>query len=307
MRETSDSPQSALSAGGLNLTIVGTGAMACLFGAHLASVARVTLTGAWDQGIAALRTSGIHVEDSAAPGPAHVTAVPWGEATEPADLALILVKTWQTGEVARHLERLLAPGGAALTLQNGLGNLEALGPRACLGVTYQGATLLGPGRVQPGGTGPTWIAGPEWIVQLFRRAGMEAERADPAHLDGMLWGKLVVNCAINPLTALLRIRNGELLGNTEARVILRRAALECASLARARGIALPFQDPFAHVCEVARQTSANRSSMLQDVLRGAPTECDAINGAVVHWGERLNLATPVNEVLYRLVRAAVSL
>jgi len=308
MRETTASHPSGLSPqdSGLNLTIVGTGAMACLFGAHLAAVAKVTLTGAWEQGIAALRTSGILVEDSAAPRSVRVTAVPWGAATEPADLALILVKAWQTGEVAGHLERLLTPGGMALTLQNGLGNLEALGPRACLGVTYQGATLLGPGHVQPGGTGSTWIAGPEWIVQLFRRAGMAAERGDPAHLDGLLWGKLVVNCAINPLTALLRIRNGELLDSPDAMVLLRRAALECASLARAQGIALPFPDPFAKVCEVARQTAANRSSMLQDVLRGAPTECDAINGAVLRWGERLDLLTPVNEVLYRLVRASVS-
>jgi 2-dehydropantoate 2-reductase len=307
MRETSDSHQSGMSFRDTspNLTIVGTGAMACLFGARLASVAKVSLTGAWVEGIAALCGSGILVEDSAGPKSVPVTAVPWGEAAEPADLVLILVKAWQTAEVARHLERLLVPGGIALTLQNGLGNLEALGPRTCLGVTYQGATLLGPGHVQPCGTGSTWIAGPEWIVQLFRRAGMAAERGDPAHLDGLLWGKLVVNCAINPLTALLRIRNGELLGNPDAMILLRHAALECASVARARGIALPFPDPFAKVREVARRTAANRSSMLQDVLRGAPTECDAINGAVVRWGEQLTLATPVNEVLYRLVRSSV--
>ncbi len=290
----------------IHVTIVGTGAMACLFGAQLASVAQITLTGSWVDGIAALRTLGIRVEASQESGSVTVAAVPWGDAIEPADMVLVLVKAWQTEEVARHLQRLLKPGGTALTLQNGLGNLEALGPGATLGVTYQGATLLGPGRVQPGGSGATWIAAPERIVQLFQHAGMPAERGDPEQLDGLLWGKLVVNCAINPLTALLRIRNGELLDRPDTRILMEQAARECAAVASARGITLPFPDPVEKVCEVAHQTAANRSSMLQDVMRGAPTECDAINGAVVRWGEHLGVPTPVNETLYRLVRAAAA-
>jgi 2-dehydropantoate 2-reductase len=287
----------------IHVTIAGTGAMACLFGAHLASVARITLTGSWIEGITALSASGIQLEGTRGRTSARVAAVPWGAATEPADLALVLVKAWQTEEVARHLDRLLKPGAVALTLQNGLGNLEALGPRACQGVTYMGATLVGPGHVRPGGTGSTWIAGPEWIVNLFRQAGMEAEQGAAEQVDGLLWGKLVVNCAINALTALLRVRNGELLERPDAISLLKDAARECASVARARGITLPFPDPVEKVLEVARRTASNRSSMLQDVRRGAPTECDAINGAVVHWGNRLGVPTPVNEVLLRLVRA----
>ncbi len=290
----------------VHVTIVGTGAMACLFGARLATVSRVTLTGSWAEGIAALREGGIRVETSQQRTAVPVSVVLWGEATPLADLVLVLVKAWQTEEVARHLPRLVKPGGIVLTLQNGLGNLEALGPGATLGVTYQGAALLGPGRVRPGGSGATWIAGPEWIPQLFRRAGLPAERGDPGHLDGLLWGKLVVNCAINPLTALLRIRNGALLEDRDTGILMGTAALECAAVSRARGITLPFADPVEKVREVARHTAANLSSMLQDVMRGAPTECDAINGAVVRWGERLGMATPVNETLYHLIRATAA-
>ncbi|MBZ5494921.1 MAG: ketopantoate reductase family protein [Acidobacteriia bacterium] len=290
----------------MQLTIVGTGAMACLFGARLAPVAQVVLTGSWIEAVAAIRDSGIVVEEDGKRTTASLTAIPWSAAIEPADLALILVKAWQTEEVALHLERLLKPEGVALTLQNGLGNLEALGPRACLGVTYSGATLLGPGRVQPGGMGSTWIAGPEWIVQLFRRAGMEAERGAPDQIDGLLWGKLVVNCGINALTALLRVPNGELLQRPDAAYLMERAALECADVAGAKGVDLPFADPAEKVREVARLTATNRSSMLQDVLRGAPTECEAIHGAVAGWGKRLGVPTPVNEVLFRLVRASVT-
>jgi 2-dehydropantoate 2-reductase len=285
----------------MHLTIAGTGAMACLFGARLAPVARVTLTGSWMDGIAAIRDSGIVVERFHERTIARVAAVAWGTPIEPADLVLVLVKSWQTDEVARHLERLLKPTGVALTLQNGLGNLETLGPRACLGVTYEGATLLGPGRVQPGGTGSTWIAGPEWIARLLRQAGMATEQAVPEQVDSLLWGKLVVNCGINALTAILRDRNGELLQRQDAVVLMQRAAVECAAVAEARGISLQFPDPAAKAREVALLTAGNRSSMLQDVLRGAPTEIEAINGAVAHWGERLGVPTPVNEILYRLV------
>jgi 2-dehydropantoate 2-reductase len=83
-----------------------------------------------------------------------------------------------------------------------------------------------------------------------------------------------------------------------------RAALECAAVAAARGIRLPFADPVEHAREVARLTAANRSSMLQDVLRGAPTECDAIYGAVVREGERLGVPVPVNAELWRRLRRA---
>ena len=288
------------------LTIVGTGAMACLFGAHLAPFAHVTLTGSWPEGIAAIREAGIIVEDSGKHSPVSVAVIPWPGRLEPADLVLILVKAWQTEDVARRLPDLLKPGGVALTLQNGLGNIEALGPPTCLGVTYQGATLLGPGRVQPGGAGTTWLAGPEWIVELFRRAGLEASAVGNGEIQSLLWGKLVVNCGINALSALLRVPNGELLRRPDATFLMQCAALECADVAGARGLALPFLDPAGRVCEVARQTATNFSSMLQDVLRGAPTECQAINGAVVQWGKRLGVDTPVNETLFRLVRAVAT-
>jgi 2-dehydropantoate 2-reductase len=287
----------------MRLILLGTGAMACLFGARLAPVADVTLLGTWAEGLAAIETHGIVVEDTSGASTTWVHAARLGAEIEPADLVLVLVKAWQTESVARHLDFILTPNGLTLTLQNGVGNLEKLGPRARLGVTTQGATLLGPGRVRPGGAGPTHIAGPEWIVELFQRAGFEAHRADAAQVDGLAWGKLVVNCGINALTALLRVPNGELLERPNAALLMERAATECAAVARAKGIALPFPDPVARVREVAQKTAVNRSSMFQDILRGAPTEIEAINGAVVREGERLGVPAPVNETLWRLVRS----
>jgi 2-dehydropantoate 2-reductase len=286
--------------------------MACLFGARLAPHAEVILLGTWAEGLAAIGRDGIRLEVDGRTETARVRAA--GDPAECAGArqALVLVKSWQTARAAEQLAACLAPDGLAVTLQNGLGNLEilqaALGPeRAALGVTTTGGTLLGPGHVRLGGLGPTFLAqhpGIEPIADLLRKAGFAVEAVED--LDGLVWGKLAVNAAINPLTALLRVPNGELLARPDARWVMRAAAEEVGSVAAARGLRLPDPDPAARAEQVAERTGCNRSSMLQDVERGAPTEIDAINGAVAREGERLGVPAPVNATLWRLVRALVA-
>jgi 2-dehydropantoate 2-reductase len=116
-------------------------------------------------------------------------------------------------------------------------------------------------------------------------------------------GKLAVNCGINALTALLRVPNGELLERPDAAELMALAANECAAVARKLGLTLPYAEAAAQARAVAAHTAINRSSMFQDILRGAPTEVDAINGAVARMGERLGVPVPVNTTLWRLVRA----
>ncbi len=284
--------------------VFGAGAMACLFAARLAKAAEVVLLDEWSEAIAAVRERGIRVLDADGVDTVAIEAHPLGEPIEPGDLAIVLVKAWQTAQVAQCLESCLRPDGLAITLQNGLGNLEILGKRAFPGATAMGATLIGPGQVQTGGEGLTEIVAPDWTVDLFRKAGLQARRCQESESEGLLWGKLCISCGINALTALLRVPNGELLRRPEASSLMVRAAEECGQVARAKGIKLPYANPAERVREVARQTSANRSSMLQDILRGAPTECDAINGAVALEAARLKEPAPVNEMLWQLVRAA---
>jgi 2-dehydropantoate 2-reductase len=205
----------------------------------------------------------------------------------------------------------LQPGGLAVTLQNGLGNLEklaeAVGPqRAGLGVTAQGATMLGPGRLYHAGQGPTHlarVAGREAqianLAALFNAAGLETTVVDNA--DSLVWGKLAINAGINPLTALLEVPNGALAENEQWQQVMSAAASEVAQLAAAQGINLPYTDAACRATEVSRATASNRSSMLQDITRHAPTEIDAISGAVVRLGRRMGIPTPVNEFLLRLV------
>jgi 2-dehydropantoate 2-reductase len=286
--------------------------MACLFGARLAPHADVTLLGTWVEGLDALRAHGVRLRE--ADGNEHEIAVAVSD--DPADctgakMALVLVKSWQTERAAAQLAQCLDPDGVALTLQNGLGNLEilqhALGAeRAALGVTTTGATLLGPGHVRAGGVGPTHL-GPharlEPLADLLRQAGFAIEFADD--LQALLWGKLAINSGINPLTAILRVPNGTLNELPDAKTLMQAAAVETSKVAAALGVSLPNKDVEAAVVDVAFRTAKNHSSMLQDILRGAPTEIDAISGAVARRAEALGISAPVNRTLWHLVRALV--
>lgn len=285
--------------------------MASLFAARLAAAGvQATLLGTWPEGLAALGTHGVRVVEA----DGSEQAYPVRAAADPADCAgaryaLVLVKSWQTERAARQLAECLSPDGLALTLQNGLGNREKLAQtlgaaRVALGVTTTGATLVGPGRVRPGGEGTVSLgAHPrlEPLADMLRRAGFAVEIVPEA--DDLLWSKLVINAAINPLTALLRVPNGELLTRSSARILMAAAALEVATIAAACGQHLTYPDPVATAEAVARRTAVNHSSMLQDVLRGAPTENDAICGAIVAVGEQCGVPTPVNRTLWLLLKA----
>lgn len=290
---------------------MGTGAMANFFAARLAAIGTtITMLGTWPEGLTALQRNGVQmVNDQGDVSTFSVNATNDPDDCAGVSYALVLVKAWQTERAATQLADCLAPDGVALSLQNGLGNIETLSKflgaeRAGLGVTTTGATLLGPGRVRPGGEGVISLGahprlGP--LANLLEQAGFHIEIT--SDLDALIWGKLVINAAINPLTALLRIPNGELLARPSVRALMTKTACEVFDVASAQGVRLPFDAPVSAAEDVARRTAANRSSMLQDVNRGAPTEIDAICGAVVKTGQKFNIDTPVNRSLWRLVKS----
>ncbi len=293
------------------ILIVGTGALASLFAARLAQAGcGVRMLGTWQEGLTAIRENGIRWIDTKG-GEHQIRVQVTNQARDcmGAKHALVLVKAWQTERAAEQLKDCLAEDGLAVTLQNGLGNREILirslgGRRVALGVTTTGATLLRPGRVKAGGEGPVSIErnpalGP--LEKALTSANFNVQIVDDA--SSLIWGKLVINSAINPLTALLRVKNGEVLERPSARELLGQLARETAQIAIAENIHLPFADPVAAAEDVARQTAANQSSMLQDILRGAPTEIDAICGAVVKTAEKHGLAAPANWACWQLIKA----
>ena len=300
----------------MRIAIVGVGAMGCLLGVGLSAVADVTLLGQWPEQLAALQRDGLRLEHPDGGHSRHalsVTTDPTAVGRVP--VALVAVKSRQTPAAARLIDRLLAAGGLALTLQNGLNNRATLRAvlgreRVALGVTSQGATVIAPGIVRHAGHGPTYIGRdaalglPQLallsdLAALFSAAGFDTQLVDDT--DALVWGKLAVNAAINPLTALLRVPNGFLVEHEELVAIMRQTAGEVAAVAAHQGIVLA-DDPAQRAIAVAHATAANRSSMLQDVERGAPTEIEAICGAVARVGGEVGVATPLNSRLCRLVR-----
>jgi 2-dehydropantoate 2-reductase len=292
------------------ILIVGTGALASLFAARLSAAGySITMLGSWKAGLDALQKDGVRLLDS----DSNEQRFPVHAIEDPRDCrgiqhALVLVKAWQTEHIAEQLKECLPEDGLVVTLQNGLGNLETLAhnlglKRVALGMTTTGATLLGPGQVREGGEGTISMErhpalGP--IEDALKSAKFNVNIVDDA--QSLIWGKLVINAAINPLTAILRVPNGKLLELSSAREMMKALAREAARVAEAEGIPLPFSDPIAAAEDVARKTAANHSSMLQDVLRGAPTEIDAICGAVVKVGEKHSIETPINWACWKFIK-----
>ncbi len=304
----------------MTIAIIGPGALGCLLAAHFFQAGEhFYLVDYRSERVASLRQKGLllHTPD----GRRHTLHPPIclpGDG-EPAHLAILTVKSYHTTAAAHVLSRLLAPDGVALTLQNGLGNLEeiarVLGPERLLaGVIFAGATRVQDGEVVLAGLGPTYLGLPpgsqvpirklDQVVALFQRAHLPCQARDD--IEVMLWEKLLVNVAVNPLTAILRVKNGALLQLPDAWSLALTAAQEAKAVALAAGLQINA-DPEELLRRVCIATADNRSSMLQDILAGRPTEIDALNAQVTARGAALGLPTPANNFLTKLIRSLESL
>ncbi len=302
----------------MEILIIGAGAMGGLFGAMLGPFAQVRLCTTNAEHALAINRDGLLLTgmDGALRRVPVTALTDPAQSDRPADLILVCTKARSTEAAAQTARQLLAEDGLTLTLQNGRGNLEGFaavaGPaRAAAGITAQAATLLGPGRVRHAGVGPTVLAAAPGqsgqdakiaaVAELFNRASIETRIAEDG--EALLWSKLIVNVGINALTALLRAANGALAQVPECERLMAQAVAEAVAVAQALGVNLGPEDQLDRVRQVCTLTAANRSSMLQDILRGRPTEIDVINGAVVARGREVGVAAPVNALLTQLIQA----
>ena len=297
----------------MRVAVVGPGAMGLLFTHYFSGAGhRVTLIDRDPERAARLNSEGAVFIEGGRRTPFSVSAT--SAIADDFDLFLIAVKTWATKEAAETIKT--SPGNRApvLSIQNGIGSGDvissALGPdRILLGVTSMGATLLDTGVVRQGGRGPTVIgphvdgtAEPPGMTELFASSGLETSFEDP--IAPHIWRKLAVNCAINPVTAILGGRNAIVAENPHAARLAATAATEVARVAACYGVALGDEASLAEwVFQVARKTAANRSSMGQDIDRGGRTEIESINGAVAALAEARGIPAPLNKVLTEMVLA----
>ncbi len=231
----------------------------------------------------------------------------------PVDVAIVCVKTGGTAWAADVAARILAPDGVAITIQNGLGNYEALvaavGPgRAAVGVIYVGARVDGDGTLHATGSGRVELGWPsgegprrafDLLIGALGLGGMTVTPNDdpwPA-----VWRKVATNAAVNPTTALLGCTNAELLADPAGALIADGLAREVARVATAAGVAIAEEEAIRWWRDMAALTGANRSSMLQDVQAGRATEVDAICGAVFREGARHGIDASLNQAMTLLV------
>jgi len=249
-----------------------------------------------------LAKSGITVEDDSG----KITATPSVSTTLPQkqDLVIVFTKAYST-------EALQLPSGVpTLTMQNGLGNAEALcgllGSALVLaGSTSEAATFVEEGRIRHAARGLSkfgaWTTCPTDAANAaLTKAGFEVEiTTSPGQA---IWEKVVSSAAINTVSALLDVPNGRLVEIPEARMLMRDLVVEAAKVASTEGYR--FDQSLVELTEdICRSSASNISSMLQDIRAGRRTEIDMISGEIARRADLASLPTPRTRVITQLVRA----
>ena len=301
----------------MTIVIVGPGAMGSLFAAFLKK-SKPKDTAVWlldkdEKRSQKLNRSGITVEYSGGSFTADVQVTAQPKDIGAADIVFICVKSYDTKAAVEHARPLIGADTAVVTLQNGVGNIEAIAEmigegNVVGGSTNIGATLIEPGKVKLAGKGETVIGKPDGklsfhmrtIRELFNKAGLETRLSQD--IKSILWSKLIINCGINALAAILRLQSGRLLEHESSRSLMREIVTEAVRIAKRKRIKLLYDDPLAKVEAVCEATSGNACSMLQDVLKAKRTEIDVINGVIVRFGQELGIAVPLNAAVVNIIK-----
>jgi len=300
----------------MKICMLGSGALGSALGGVLTEGGNdVSLIDAWTDHVDAMNERGLTLRDGGVDRTVKVKARTSADGIGPADLVIVLVKSYHTREAIEQAGAIIGPDTVVMSLQNGLGHeeilAEAIGRRHVLaGKTYAGGVMLGPGHVIAGTRGKhTYIGELDGrvtgratrIADTMTRAGLATEVS--ANIMGTMWDKLLINVATGALAGITRLPYGGLYGVPEVRQCALAAVAEGISVATALGVKLTSENP-----EDAWNLAAEglpkefKTSMLQSVEKGAATEIDFINGSVVRAGIRANVPTPVNQTLVACVK-----
>jgi len=299
----------------MKITIIGPGAMGCLFATLLErskSKHDIWLLDKRPERAAKINAGNIVIE-GATNLKLKVKATADAKVIGPSELVIIFTKSYDTDKALGSVKPLLGDDTNVMSLQNGLGNIQLISEvvgedRSVGGTTAHGATLVDVGRVRHTGKGETVIGKPtgkifgdlRQISSILNEVGIAARIS--RDVTGVIWSKLIINAGINALGAICRMRNGMLLKHEGAKEILRQSVFEATKVARRKKIKILYDDSLQKVESVCTATSENICSMLQDILKEKLTEIDSINGAIVRQGKSYGIKTPVNEMLEYLVK-----
>ena len=282
------------------IAIIGTGAMGSIYAALLADAGHdVWAVDVWPEHVAAMNRNGLRVEGKSGDRTVRLNATTKAADVGKADLVIIATKADGVEAAAQAATDILRDDTPVLAIQNGLGSAEKVANilgdyRIIQGVVGGfGASMKGPGHAHHNGMEFVRLgeyAGPkterlEQVAEIWRSGGFKVLTFDDIHK--MVWEKLICN----------------VVADTHAFAVASACATEAFTVARAKGIALDFDDPVTYVANFASKIPNARPSMLLDHMAGRRCEIDVINGAIPREGARVGVATPVNDIVCALIRA----
>ena len=290
----------------MKIAVMGAGAIGCYYGALLARAGHAVTLIARAQHVDAINRSGLRLQTKTIDEQVPLRASATPDAVRGAKLVLFSVKSQDTEAAGAAMKPHLDPDAVILTLQNGVDGAERLGAALAREVlaaaVYAAVEMAGPGHVRHHGRGELVIgrgSTSERIAETCKAVGIPVEISD--NVAGVLWAKLIANCAYNALSAITQLPYGKLVQGAGVPQIMRDVVDECLWVALAAGIKVPG-DQHEAVRRIAQTMPEQYSSTAQDLKRGKPTEIEHLNGVVVRKGEALGVPTPVNRVLLALVK-----
>ncbi len=220
-------------------------------------------------------------------------------------LILLTTKAHDSARAIKEVKDMLKEDTVILILQNGLGNKEVVKAivgdkvEVIRGVPKIAAEFLKPGEVTfwNGETILEKTRTGRAIAALFNECGLKARISN--EIDREIWTKLILNCVVNPLTAILQVRNNVILVDS-LKPLRSRIMKECVEVGKCEGI--EFQPNVNESIDKCIARYENYSSMCQDIMKRKETEIDFINGKIVELGRKHKIPTPINGAMTSLVK-----
>ena len=295
----------------LKIAVMGAGAVGCYYGAMLARAGHDVVLIARPHHVQAIAADGLRLQTAHFEEQVRLAASTQASAVQGADVVLFCVKSTDTGSAGAQIRPFLKADALVLCLQNGVDNAERLRLElpehdVAAAVVYVATEMVGPGHVKHNGRGELVLA-PSTFARISSRtlanalvaAGVPTEIS--GNVRGALWAKLTLNCAYNAVSAITQLPYGKTVPGVGIQEVTRDLVDECLAVAAADGVTIAG-DMDAAVRNIAETMQSQYSSTAQDLARGKHTEIDYLNGFIVRRGEALGVATPVNRVMWALVK-----
>lgn len=307
----------------MKIAIMGTGAMACLFGGRMLQAKNeVWLVSNWKEQVEAIRANGITLSENdhddllLHPQVTYCAEDVVANGAPYPDLVIISSKGYQTERTVKNALPIIGPDTRVLTLQNGMGNADVIASYVPAERVFFGAASVASDAPALGHVKDTTNRNRSPLIsiipyshkednfcrklgQLFTSMGYSTEASVAA--ERFVWKKLSVNCCGNAIAGISQLANYIYSNDQDAFVLMNQVCAEVCAVANAKGILMDYEETRAYV-HFTYYSQHHYVSMCQDIHNKRQTEIDTINGYVVREGRRLGIATPVNETLMHLVR-----